>query len=637
MKSIFSLRKHSYLKTIGTFIIAVALIAGVVGCEGEPGPEYTLTMAENPTEGGTATDETSGSPYAEGTDVNIKAVPNAGYEFDGWSAPAGTFADADARETTFTMPAQNVTVTANFVLLYDLTMAVSPAGGGTATDDTGTSPYPAGTVVDISAVATPPYQFVKWTAPAGSFADPNASTTTFTMPAEDVTATANFVGPLDHFKCYQMWDEEPLEKEVFLEDQFVAIDATVLSPSGFCNPTDKAHLEDPYEETPLWNPDYHLMLYHIFYEGEPVTRYVEVENQFGLEELMVRGPYGLAVPTQKIEPGSHEPPLRLDHYLLYEVLGAPHAEELVALNDQFSSEPDAYVYAPLALGVPVQKTDAAGVTEIFNPNDHLLFYEIWVEGEFTTQVQIANQFQQGVFDVYEPLSLAVPSTKTELPAPPPLDHFKGYTLIEPIPAEPNEIYLEDQFGAFWAEATLAWEFCNPVSKNGEPLWYPDNHLTLYDIYYEEPLPYWDVYVRNQFGEQYLEVDLPVKLAVPTWKLEPPGHEPPVDLDHFLLYEAYGEPIDLPVDLADEFGLELGVWVMEPVFFANPVQKTHGPETPPLVNPWGHLVFYRIMGAGDMIPIVVDNQFNSEYLSWTLESYYLAVPTEKLYYYEYIDY
>ena len=42
MKAIFNLRRHSYLKTIGTFLIAVALIAGVVGCEGEGEGEEVL-------------------------------------------------------------------------------------------------------------------------------------------------------------------------------------------------------------------------------------------------------------------------------------------------------------------------------------------------------------------------------------------------------------------------------------------------------------------------------------------------------------------------------------------------------------------------------------------------------------------
>ncbi len=92
------------------------------------------------------------------------------------------------------MPAEDVTVTANFAEIptYELTMAADPVEGGTAADDTGNSPYAAGTVVDISAVANEGYEFVNWTAPAGTFGDANLEATTFTMPAEDVTVTANF-------------------------------------------------------------------------------------------------------------------------------------------------------------------------------------------------------------------------------------------------------------------------------------------------------------------------------------------------------------------------------------------------------------------------------------------------------------
>jgi len=75
---------------------------------------------------------------------------------------------------------------------YSLTMAVSPAGTGTATDVTGASPYAAGEVVSIQAVAVPGYQFAGWTAPAGLLANAYAAATTFTMPAQDITVTAIF-------------------------------------------------------------------------------------------------------------------------------------------------------------------------------------------------------------------------------------------------------------------------------------------------------------------------------------------------------------------------------------------------------------------------------------------------------------
>jgi hypothetical protein len=75
---------------------------------------YSLSLAANPVTGGSATDLTGGSPYPTGSIVNIKAEASQGYHFVNWSAPAGTFGDTNATETTFTMPAQNVTVTAHF-------------------------------------------------------------------------------------------------------------------------------------------------------------------------------------------------------------------------------------------------------------------------------------------------------------------------------------------------------------------------------------------------------------------------------------------------------------------------------------------------------------------------------------------
>jgi Divergent InlB B-repeat domain/The GLUG motif len=106
------LEKLSYYMTrLSILLIAVALIAGMVGC----GPtRYNLTMAVAPVGGGAATDLTNASPYAAGTEVSIEAAANSGYWFVSWTAPAGTFANADTPETTFIMPTQDVTIIANF-------------------------------------------------------------------------------------------------------------------------------------------------------------------------------------------------------------------------------------------------------------------------------------------------------------------------------------------------------------------------------------------------------------------------------------------------------------------------------------------------------------------------------------------
>ena len=159
-----------------------------------PGASYSLTMAVSPAGTGNATDVTNASPYAAGVGVSIQAVPASGYRFVNWTAPTGSFTNASSPMTTFTMPGQDVTVTANFEVggAYTLTMAASPIMGGTAYDVTGASPYSEGEVVSIQAVAASGYQFAGWAAPAGSLANAYASATTFTMPAQNVVVTATF-------------------------------------------------------------------------------------------------------------------------------------------------------------------------------------------------------------------------------------------------------------------------------------------------------------------------------------------------------------------------------------------------------------------------------------------------------------
>jgi|GEM_PF-6147494 len=97
---------------------------------------YALTMTANPTIGGTATDVTNASPYAAGTSVSISASAATGYHFVNWTAPAGSFGDANNSSTTFTMPAQAVTVTANFAI-DTFTVTFNSEGGSAVAPLTG--------------------------------------------------------------------------------------------------------------------------------------------------------------------------------------------------------------------------------------------------------------------------------------------------------------------------------------------------------------------------------------------------------------------------------------------------------------------------------------------------------------------
>jgi len=159
---------------------------------------YELDMAADPTAGGDAIDIDAEGAYVAGATVGIRAEPASGYGFVNWTADAPvTFQDDTAEETTFTMPAQAVTITAHFGVAYNLTLAADPAGSGDAIDVAGRGAYAAGATVRIRAVANPGYSFGNWTADAPiTFGGITDAETTFTMLAQAVTVTARFVEAL---------------------------------------------------------------------------------------------------------------------------------------------------------------------------------------------------------------------------------------------------------------------------------------------------------------------------------------------------------------------------------------------------------------------------------------------------------
>ena len=220
-----------------------------------------------------------------------------------------------------------------------------------------------------------------------------------------------------------------------------------------------------------------------------------------------------------------------------------------------------------------------------------------------------------------------------------LDHFKCYPASGIDPIE-EFVYLEDQFGTVEAVVGEAKFFCNPVAKREEEMppmpspmiLNPDHHLTLYSLYQEEEPQERIVKAENQFGTQQLVVSDPVMLGVPTHKLYPGEHYSPVGLDHFLIYEVIeGPSVEVEMDLYDQFGYEPGVFVYEPVYFANPVKKTHDGDVTLIRNPDAHLVFYRIASYSVSGWVLIDNQFNEQELEVYVDEYYpalLAVPSEK---------
>ena len=193
MKIVLSSRKHHHMVRVNVFLITVALIAGMVGCEPAcTPPQHDLTISS--TTGGSVTTPGEGTfPYDAGTVVNLVAVADECYEFVNWTGD--TVADPNSATTTITMDATK-NVTANFALLsYNLTVN-STAGGSVTDPGEGTFTFGCGTVIDLVATPDTDYRFVEWTGDVDDIAGVNATTTIITIDG-NYSITANFIAQYD--------------------------------------------------------------------------------------------------------------------------------------------------------------------------------------------------------------------------------------------------------------------------------------------------------------------------------------------------------------------------------------------------------------------------------------------------------
>lgn len=162
----------------------------------------------------------SGSAVPVGETVHLTATVPEGKRFTGWTVKVGgeekeadTFLTADANDptkATFTMPSENVEVTANFASNPTLNPTLRVGDHVTATIDGIDTPVPSGsavlknTIVHLTAIAPEGQHFTGWTVKVNGVKqdDPtNILTTpdendptkvTFTMPDANVEVTATF-------------------------------------------------------------------------------------------------------------------------------------------------------------------------------------------------------------------------------------------------------------------------------------------------------------------------------------------------------------------------------------------------------------------------------------------------------------
>jgi len=173
------------MKRVGIFLVAVALIVGMVGCIGT---KYNLITAS--TEGGSVKipGEVT-STYYEGTEVELVAAAEEGYHFVEWTGAVGTIVDVEDATTNIIMDG-DYSITANFVATYDINIS-STSGGSVNTPGEGTFTYDEGTMVNLVATPLSGYRFINWTGNIDTIADVNFASTTITMN-DHYSITANF-------------------------------------------------------------------------------------------------------------------------------------------------------------------------------------------------------------------------------------------------------------------------------------------------------------------------------------------------------------------------------------------------------------------------------------------------------------
>ena len=117
---------------------------------------YSLTLTAVPPEGG---DVFGAGDYVYGEDVSVTAVPSEGYEFICWLNGSDTVSYNPVY--TFTMPAEDVSLTAKFqIMTFSITAIPNNPAYGTAT---GSGIYTYGDTATVIATPFDDYKFVVWT------------------------------------------------------------------------------------------------------------------------------------------------------------------------------------------------------------------------------------------------------------------------------------------------------------------------------------------------------------------------------------------------------------------------------------------------------------------------------------------
>ena len=167
--------------------------------------KHALNFAVSPADAGTiegldgeANEVNSGDKFDENATITLSATANTGYTFTNWTAEGFEINGEDAVKTDLdiTMPANDVTLTANFSVntyALDITSTngtVAVIVNGEVWNGSDAIAY--GSTVELTATPNENWAFSSWTAEGINFEDATLNPISFTMPANEVMIEANY-------------------------------------------------------------------------------------------------------------------------------------------------------------------------------------------------------------------------------------------------------------------------------------------------------------------------------------------------------------------------------------------------------------------------------------------------------------
>lgn len=143
--------------------------------------KFTLSVTAG--NGGSVSVNPTGTSFDAGATVKLKATPQAGYKFTGWTGGV-----TGSKDTITVVMNANMTITAGFATLPKYNLTINQSTGGNITANPAGSSFDSGTSVKLTATAQSGYTFSSWTSGATGAKD----TATLVMNSnKTVAATFN--------------------------------------------------------------------------------------------------------------------------------------------------------------------------------------------------------------------------------------------------------------------------------------------------------------------------------------------------------------------------------------------------------------------------------------------------------------